>query len=261
MISYYQALCDECGRCLTLSMHNPEPEILHRLRVAIKKLTALFHLIEFADPSFGSKMHLAKFKEIFKPAGAIRDLDITIALILAAATENAGEHYSILDLFSKQRQEKTRELKEQYSIISVQGSFYAEDVTRLLRDKVKKKTVEGFLSQKAKEFFKVKELPATTKRLHTLRKLVKEYMYTAVLAREEMRFIVVKKKALDKVHSCQQTLGQWHDHVIAITAISPVLKQGTLAGDKSLSELLGVLEEKEKAARESVIRVVKEIEL
>jgi CHAD domain-containing protein len=52
------------------------PSTFHQLRVELKKLNALFDLIEFSSTKFRRKKVIKPFKTIFKQAGKVRDLQI-----------------------------------------------------------------------------------------------------------------------------------------------------------------------------------------
>lgn len=58
-------------------------EGIHDLRVEVKKLRALFRLVEYVSPGFAAKPNVSAFKKLYASAGALRDVDIFQALTLS----------------------------------------------------------------------------------------------------------------------------------------------------------------------------------
>ena len=73
--------------------HKYEPETFHDLRVQIKKLNALFHLVNFCAKDFKRKESFEPFKLIFKQAGKIRALQVEEEIIHKQLADNAPSNY------------------------------------------------------------------------------------------------------------------------------------------------------------------------
>src|SRR4030095_9185250 len=81
------------------------PETFHKLRVEIKKLNALFDLIDFCCKDFKRKKTFKPFCKIFRQAGKVRELQIEEAIV-----QNYCNHSCLIDYQNKL---KLQQLKEE----------------------------------------------------------------------------------------------------------------------------------------------------
>jgi CHAD domain-containing protein len=207
------------------------PSTFHQLRVELKKLNALFDLIEFSSTKFRRKKVIKPFKTIFKQAGKVRDLQIE------EATFKKYQEYNLLlkyrsNLCIQQLKEKklffsllnlqtTKQLKNQYKkSIPFLSEIDREKVNSYL---IKKKAeIKIFLSQPNLQ----------TEQLHELRKLLKIYYYN------EMNLLLKNKnQKTPKKKKLTELLGNWNDRVITIIQI-----QKTIDEAKTNTEEIAALE-------------------
>ena len=78
---YRKKLIAGINRNLGVVVDKPEVAAVHDFRVGIKRLTALYHLLNEIDPGLDSKRLLKPFRGAFKRVGNIRDAHIALELI------------------------------------------------------------------------------------------------------------------------------------------------------------------------------------
>jgi len=149
----------------------------HNLRLEIKKLHALFDLMDFCSKDFQSEFFFKPFKKIFKQAGKVRELHLQEEglkrYVLKYSIKNYFNNLKKLRLneqrtFLVMKNEKQSTLKwgKYYkSILPYFKGIDKKDVTAYI--KYKRKKIETLIAPKA-----LKE-----KQVHQLRKLFKEFYY------------------------------------------------------------------------------------
>jgi len=78
---YRRKLIADINRNLGIVMHKPEEDPVHDFRVGIKRLTALYHLLNEINPALNAKRLLKPYRAAFKLIGDIRDVHIAINLL------------------------------------------------------------------------------------------------------------------------------------------------------------------------------------
>ncbi|HEX2787673.1 MAG TPA: CHAD domain-containing protein [Ignavibacteria bacterium] len=193
------------------------PEELHKLRVEIKKLEALFMLLkECSWNNYDDKRFRKKFmsvKKIFKNAGRIRNAHINLQLLDKFKTENS-------DFKDKQK----TILQEQSSKFCNDMIFYADKISKnhkslmkLLYDAESKKILDLYKKQlkKINKIFKSYKKPAE---LHKSRKNIKQLLYVySILNKPFIKKIKLNAKYFDNL---QEIIGKWHDTEITIDLLT-----------------------------------------
>lgn len=181
------------------------PEHLHKLRVTIKRINALFRLANAASKKFDYDRYYKPYRMLFKAAGKIREVQVHI------------ENLQLLT--GKKRNTETEQLKSEIkkmnkTFISMQNEFVA------LIDKNSKRVAKKFTHIKQKQLqksfeadqLKIHEQVFTIRqadKLHSFRKKLKRLMYNSELA--DKKIPVVTKNYLKAIDHLQDTIGKWHD--------------------------------------------------
>jgi len=78
---YYDKRSREFKRQFQLARGEFTQKPIHHLRVSLKKIRALFRLIEYLDPDFSQKENFRTLRKIFKEAGLIRNIQVQTDLM------------------------------------------------------------------------------------------------------------------------------------------------------------------------------------
>ncbi|MBK9221821.1 MAG: CHAD domain-containing protein [Saprospiraceae bacterium] len=184
-----------------------KPEHLHRLRLEIKKINAVF---SFAKNVYGESFNTNKIKPIFKKAGKIREIQINIHL---------------LSLFQHPPKRLITQLKKKENILTQQ--FIKHDlryskIIKTFQNNVsfpeilpdKKIIIKYFEKQKANKKFKTKDREHVHRYRSKIKKLL--FIYNA-LPNKIKKEIKLNELEIDKL---QKMLGNWHDTYSAINFFS-----------------------------------------
>jgi CHAD domain-containing protein len=209
-------------------------EHLHHLRVDIKRTRAVFSFIEnTCEIKFG----LERLKLLFKKAGEIRELQISIALLshLPIPPENL-----ILHLKKKAKDLAEKFIKNIPRYLPVvkelrKGAFFSfqlphKDITVAYLRSLRGKAVKCFNSK-------------DRMKMHRFRKLIKKMMYVYAILPEETQQVAGLNIRL--VNKLQKEAGSWHDTHAAVAF---------LAGKKfeEKAEYIAVLKQKEAVQFDSL---------
>ena len=193
------------NRCLVKSSGKE----LHALRVQIKKIHALLHLLAYCYqlPYQENKA----LKKLFKRAGKIRNLQLTMFRLEKQVkpkrkcsknllAELKGELDSRINRFEKHyKHHKDKAFKKT-----------AELVHECVRMKIKKETALYFRMMKEKINRAVRQRNRNQKQTHQLRKDIKTLKYNLALSVNTDSKFLTEEKLLNKM---EKLLGEWHDAV------------------------------------------------
>lgn len=193
------------------------PDTFHKLRIEIKKLYAIFCLINYCSKDFELNKTFKPFKLIFRQAGNVRKLQVEEAMI---------NNYFKMSLLEEYKQRlKTLTLLEKKKYFSVVSTFDRKQFDEKFNKaetflkKVHKKNVERFLKHEQLKIDRILDQEKIPKRkLHDLRKKLKITNYTKNLLD---RF--KKKKNIEGVNVLSDLIGSWHDDQIALKNLKKVM--------------------------------------
>lgn len=194
------------------------PETFHSLRVEIKKMNALFDLLNYCSKKFKRKKNYSPFKLIFKQAGRIRELQIEQSLLAEQPNSHLLQAY-----YSHLKKLETKELKRFFAIVN--KSFIRKLKKRYnkiipLVTKASGKRVDQYIDKKRRAITK---LMCKTKfkkmQMHTFRKRLKTYLYN-----EKILICESQNQTLQNKNILSDLLGEWHDYEVVINHIKKGIK-------------------------------------
>jgi len=192
-------------RLLNSFPESQDQEVLHLIRLEIKKVKALLRLIHYNDKSFKERTLFIPFRSIFRDCNIIREPQVLHSLIVKYTKDQA--------------------LPIPYSSINVQQFIehvpvYLKKVkkpTRLILLKIKRiksSTYHRYLKKKKRELRNASRI-ISTRSLHSYRKLIKEIYY--------LLCVNSINKSIDPFFKkCDGLIGAWHDKSIVIQKIRKI---------------------------------------
>lgn len=199
----------------------------HILRVELKRLNALFNLVNWCSKGFKKKKNFEPFKRIFRQAGKVRELQIEASLL---------EDYFALELLPdyKEHLEKllTRELDffftiKDNSLLPVLIKKYQKIAALLSATRTKKAT--RYVAKKRTEIKKlIAKNPLENDAIHPLRKQFKEYQYSYNSINYDPQNRPTSSKEM-----LPELLGEWHDYQIIINHLKEVIDSGAINSNES----------------------------
>ncbi len=197
-----------------------DEDAIHDMRVAIKRLRALFLLLEYlSEHSFSSRKNYKFFKKMFKPSGKIRDIQLQKKIIKEAGQKIGISFDEYLDhLTTKQEQSEENFINEMYNLelekIGKIEKRVNKTVKKLSGMNIKKKAFT-YLENKFGYIVFLSKKPADNEKWHEIRTHVKQALYITELM---ITFFEPdeKLKGLKKqLKNFGTTLGDWHDYDVA----------------------------------------------
>ena len=180
---------------------NDDEETIHKLRVEIKKITALYEFVAYCDKKFKDKKILKRLRQIFKLLGRLRDhsnalglcLDfkIDISILDHERHKLKGTHKKIIALAERC---KNNLRKMQHSAAK---HLYLTDA-----DQWKK-----YLHEKHLEISNSLAGTPTAEHLHETRTVINQLIYNAGLSSAE----IIKREELTRLDRIEKLINQWHD--------------------------------------------------
>jgi len=190
-----------------------DQEELHKFRVQIKKLRAMFILFGDTSNQPGLLKEFKPVRKVFKYAGTIRDAHTNLQLSEVYGIKNeafeTGQQKIIAEgiaQFQSNGKKFTKTISDAYKQLkkhlpAVNNSSIAAYYKRQLREIATNLAVSGF-----------------TEDMHTNRKLIKILVYNYKLSEKALNgSLSFNKEYLDKL---QETIGKWHDNIVAAQLFS-----------------------------------------
>ncbi len=175
-------------------------EILHRVRLEIKKIKTLLRLIHYNNKSFKEHSAFIPFRTIFRACEKIREPKVlhTLVVKFTGVTDLPAPYsQSLIQQFTNKIPAHVRTVKRQEK--------------KLLQEieKVKFTTYKKYLRNKTKELKIALSTALSVQKLHAIRKLIKEIYYLLTITN--------KSKSIDPFFKLSDSLiGAWHDKSIVI---------------------------------------------
>ncbi len=234
MLVYHRDKAAELQGNYTLALENADPDGVHDMRVAIKRLRAYYRMVEAVNPQFGARKRSKFLKEVAKFTAGIRDAQVQIDLLADIGGKtglDTGAFRGWLDG------------RERAAIASFDDYTAARDPLRILprRETQVKNALEAVSAVRAETLVEgrfrnlVNHLVIASRGdltdavLHNIRKRAKETHYACEILigtfgplPEGDAFIA----ALKPVHSA---LGLWHDCVVNLAYLA------AFAGDTGIN--------------------------
>ena len=179
---------------------------VHKARVEIKKIVALYAFVEFCDDRLDARKELKPLIKIFKLLGKIRDYHNTIALC---------QKFEISpDEFDTEK----RPQKEASKSVRVEIEKYKEDFKTIAKNtaSVLKATssekLKIYLEAEKEKIFAVLDAPTDRDSLHHSRRDIKILVYDVALL--DTTIYLIEPAEIKAFDALQDNIGKWHDLMI-----------------------------------------------
>jgi CHAD domain-containing protein len=189
---------------------------IHNFRLGIKKLKAIIRLIDSLIVSKSHKNLLKPLKGLYGKTGKIRDLHVHLSIAKGLISQSPIEVKTFGSWSNKQIE------KEQVSIVKEIGRLDSDifkNIENFFRD-FRKSNLEivtndcvNFVQQKLQSISGIIALEPSDENLHSIRKLLKDVVYTLQILKNEDKSFSIEKSKLKLYNRVQEQLGLWNDWV------------------------------------------------
>ena len=201
---YYRSRYNLLLSSLEVYYTYPDPEILHNIRVELKKIRSLFNYIRFTNENFIFKNEYKSFKKIFKEAGKIRELHLILKLIQKYKIRIADE-----ELYSAEENRLSYEFRSGLEIFKKDLHSADHRAEKYINKSDSGKLSEYLLIRQQMLQNLLAQLPDKTG-LHDIRKVIKDLVYLSEILFGKLNNI---ESIFDSI---QNSIGKWHDKQVLI---------------------------------------------
>ena len=224
-------------------------EDIHKARVDLKKVFALFSFFEILGPgNFSKKKYSSVFKQIFNRAGKMRECQVNILY----AEQYMIDYPGVLLFIRYLKNEQKKSAKAFISAVFQFDEQKLKEISKSIK-KVCSEIRSDAIIARSEEYIKGKrrKIESVVRKIedpesvHTIRKELKKM--GAILS---LLFQVKPEENLEtllyKVNITESLIGEWHDRVVLIDSLNHFLKinnetiETSFTGLKNLKEMITV---------------------
>jgi CHAD domain-containing protein len=217
-----------------------ESEDIHRLRVDVKKIYALYSLFEMIEPDvFKKQVRYKLFVTLFKLSGRIREIQVHL-IFLAKPKYRKTDFSSFITFLKEQENEATREFLLAIKNFDDKELKSTEKEIRkiclqLPVNKLSRKS-EEFIRKRAKKIQSLLAEDPGIENVHKIRKHLKAMstvssLVSTIKPDEKLGLII------SGLNKAEIMIGEWHDKVILSEAIDLYMKNREDASEDSMIPL------------------------
>jgi CHAD domain-containing protein len=201
---YYRSRYNLLLSSLEVYYPYPDPEILHNIRVELKKIRSLFNYLRYANENFSVKNEYRSFKKIFKEAGKIRELHLILKLIQKYKIRIADE-----ELYYAQENRLSCEFRSGIEIFKKDLNS-ANHIAEKYISKSDTGKLSGYLLIRQLMLQKLLTQVPDQTGLHDIRKVIKDLVYLSEI-------LFGKLNNIESIYDgIQNSIGKWHDKQVLI---------------------------------------------
>lgn len=195
--------------------HDKDPEIIHQLRLSLKRIRSIQGFMEFVSPSHPlNKKDIDHLDKIFELSGNVRDNQVQLQ-DLRLLQEGFRYHFKQYESYlSKQIADSRVALRMKIEKYDMEFLDHLHiDFTGFLYSRTEKELKQSYKDILEEKLYilvnTMKKMPDSTKNLHLLRQKVKDYLNLSALLKDGKAL----KSNANTAHfkSLDHDLGHWHD--------------------------------------------------
>jgi CHAD domain-containing protein len=213
---------------------------IHRARLDVKKIFALYGLFEILDPkAFKLRSGYKLFRPLYRQAGKIREIQVNYLLLANPQTPEVEHDSFMLWLNEEERQaikrflhlvKKFRDTELAATDKVIQKICHSSSIFKL------RSKITAYIKSKAEKVSVLQSEEPGDKEIHKIRQNLKSMstITTLVYSIKPIKQLDLVITALNKT---EMMIGDWHDRVVLKDAIDRFLEGGTLIPEEELSSL------------------------
>ena len=213
---------------------------IHRARLDVKKIFALYGLFEMVDPAvFRHRGGYKLFRPLYRQAGKIREIQVNYLLLTNPQPLDAAYDSFVVWLMEEERQATKRFLFLVKKFKEAELSSTDKVIEKICRSssifKLRSKT-EAYIKEKAVQVKVLQSGQPGDKEIHKIRQHLKAMSTITTLV-----YSIKPGKHLDMIitslNKTEMMIGDWHDRVVLKDAIERFLAGNTLVSGEELAAL------------------------
>jgi CHAD domain-containing protein len=205
--AYHTERWRDMNKYLKLAIKKGDEESVHRARVEIKKISALYEFAESCDKKYDSHRELKHLTRIFKLLGRMRDYNRALVLCRKFKVDTGT--------FGKEE----KDINKIPEKIKAKADKYKSDFRKIKKENTKRlrhantTLWKAYLRKKYEEIGAVIAAHPPIEDLHHARRSVKYLLYDTHLSSDDAEDII-KPDAAAQLDKLQNSIGDWHDMMV-----------------------------------------------
>jgi len=222
-------------------MVHADKEVVHELRLSIKKLRAFHKLAEELCPAEVDELiHINKrVRRLFRLAGQLRDTQVQIHM-LVSVQDNAGIDYPELNKWLMKR-EKKRILRFGRKPLHVLTHATADATLHKIGDWLALASDEAILKGGGKvlaalnaKAMKLSAAKMNEQDLHLIRTIIKQIKYILNIMHHSYPDFRFSDVSVDSLHKIETSVGNWHDNLVRVELLDKFMGKSDYEADSQL---------------------------
>jgi len=228
---YYVHQLRNINHYLELCMSFAEAELVHELRLSIKKLRAFHKLAEQVFPNEISG-HIIKNRvlKLYRTAGQLRDTQVQIHLLNSFEEQTGIEYHEFRKWLL--RREKKRILRfgrnPKHMLPHATAPITPEKIGNWLALASDETILNGASQVMTGLYKKATELTSGTmndRDLHRIRTITKQLRYIYNIMHHSYPGFMFNKVSLDSLHEIEAAAGHWHDNLVRVELLGRFMEK------------------------------------
>lgn len=221
---------DKCFSSLTTNLFDTKDnctiEIIHKLRLNIKRLRTIFKILEYRmDKKIEFKV-LEMIDRLFLYSGKLRDIQVQILLLKTFQNEIGEEVDIFISIFKKEKKRIEKEVVRSLQIIDPFDIVLLNQRLDNSIEALSDFSIETILQVKTVELFnQIKAIinsEPNEKSLHRIRIMLKELIYTLSVIKKGKNKFRFNPSIVASLKNLQQKLGEWHDLKVLFNKVESI---------------------------------------
>jgi len=232
LLDYFQKQHQHLEHYLALCFEAPDSEVVHELRVSIKRIRAIFMFTEqlTGNENFDADVYFKPLRTLFRMAGRIRDVQVQQKLVadyantLNSAFDLYLEHLDMLEKRSISRFFRDIEQDKVQNNLASMHYIIKNTMSLLMKDDIKTRAFQLLTSQCDELRMKLVNIP-DNQELHQMRTIIKQMRYILSVIRKSNPVATGFPVSLACLSDAEVLLGKWHDRIVGAALLSDFRKK------------------------------------
>lgn len=215
---------------LELCLLHPEVELVHELRLCIKKLRAFHKLTEnlLAD-NFEEHIHInRRVRKLYKLAGQLRDTQVQIQILILFEAHTGAEYTEFSKWLNRREMKQIARFhkKPQHLVPPATAQIIRQKIADLLAST----DTEFILSDAVQVLSGLKSETAVlltskmnNRKLHRIRTIVKQMRYILNIMHHCYPDFKFEEVSVDSLREIEVAAGHWHDNLVRVELLDKFL--------------------------------------
>jgi len=201
----------------TKTLDGLDMEDIHQLRVAVKKLRAIWSLLEtITEGKLNKRLRKAIVSDLFDAAGELRETQVNLIILTKKNTNYLHEFVQYHKHNEKTEKDRLLEIMQDFNRIELEGLDVdlQKHILELNNDEIQNKSAK-YVLRKIIKVHKLKSKLPDTERLHKIRihlKAVREIL--SIL--NKLFLDSHLGKLIKNIKKLNKAIGEWHDYTVLI---------------------------------------------